>query len=441
MMQKRQFMYGIATVVVLTCAFSVAPAGARLDDDVYENIVQQEVNKSSEISEMNSVIEDKAGEMRDLEERRDVYQRNIEKKQEEILTLSSQVSLLEDKIEQTRIDIERAEIELDVLQMEIQVLKDQINIAEADIQREKSLIVQLIKDIHSFDQKTNLEIAFSNGTLSDVFSDLEYTTSVQQGMQESLDKVQHLKQGLEDQRAEVRDKKAEIAVQKRNLEIDEKNLEGEETYKSQLLEETQSSEQKFQLLMDQVRAEQANIEGQINALEKEVQDRIYNIRKEVQSRLGDDNTTNDELTQEEQDIIDGVVGFTWPVDSRIITCGFHCADYPFRRWFEHSGMDIAVPQGSNIYAAASGYVAIARFDGSSSYGYIMIVHGDGLASVYGHVSCVRVSVDQYVTRGQNIGCSGGMPGTPGAGSYSTGPHLHFEIRKDGIPVDPANYLP
>src|SRR5512141_693839 len=104
--------------------------------------------------------------------------------------------------------------------------------------------------------------------------------------------------------------------------------------------------------------------------------------------------------------------------------------YRWRRL--HAGIDIGVPYGTPIHAAASGTVVLAGWTGG--YGnYTCIDHGGGLSSCYGHQSSYAVSSGDSVAQGEVIGYSGNT-------GSSTGPHLHFEIRVNGTAVDPLGYL-
>ena len=119
-------------------------------------------------------------------------------------------------------------------------------------------------------------------------------------------------------------------------------------------------------------------------------------------------------------------GFIWPVSGPVVS--------PFgMRWGRlHAGIDIAVPYGTPIEAAAAGRVALAGWVGG--YGnYTCIDHGGGIATCYAHQSSIAVGTGQSVAQGQVIGyvgCTG----------HCFGPHLHFEVRVNGQPVDPLGYL-
>jgi murein DD-endopeptidase MepM/ murein hydrolase activator NlpD len=171
---------------------------------------------------------------------------------------------------------------------------------------------------------------------------------------------------------------------------------------------------------------------------------LYEVQAQQQSTADDVATIKtklkDKLDNLDQALARGDVLLDWPVDpTRGITCKFHDPNYPFKYLFQHPGTDIRASVGTEVHAAAGGYVAWNKL--GRMYGnYTMIVHPGNIATVYAHLSKFMAKPDTYVDRGQVIGLSGGMPGQPGAG-LSTGPHLHFEVRQNGIPVDPENYLP
>jgi murein DD-endopeptidase MepM/ murein hydrolase activator NlpD len=131
--------------------------------------------------------------------------------------------------------------------------------------------------------------------------------------------------------------------------------------------------------------------------------------------------------------------FLWPLTGEI-TQGFGCTPYPFEpydpscpgRHF-HSGLDIATVYGTPVAATDSGVV----YDFPSSYGYgnhVIMVHGNGWVSIYGHLSRFGVGNGDAVHAGQVIGYEGST-------GNSTGPHLHFEIRFNDVPRNPLQYLP
>jgi murein DD-endopeptidase MepM/ murein hydrolase activator NlpD len=126
------------------------------------------------------------------------------------------------------------------------------------------------------------------------------------------------------------------------------------------------------------------------------------------------------------DTTPSAAGFIWPVNGPVTS--------PFgMRWGRmHEGIDIGVGYGTPIHAAAAGRVVYAGW--MSGYGNLVAIdHGRGISTAYGHQSSIAVSVGQTVAQGQTIGyvgCTG----------HCFGPHLHFEVRINGTPVDPLSYL-
>ena len=128
----------------------------------------------------------------------------------------------------------------------------------------------------------------------------------------------------------------------------------------------------------------------------------------------------------------GTGSLSWPV-SGPVTSPFGWRIHPILGYKKfHTGIDIGVGYGTPIHAADGGAVIYATWMGG--YGNVIIVdHGDGLSTLYAHQSSLAVGTGARVTRGQTIGYVGST-------GFSTGPHLHFEVRVNGNPVDPMGYL-
>lgn len=130
----------------------------------------------------------------------------------------------------------------------------------------------------------------------------------------------------------------------------------------------------------------------------------------------------------------------WPVQSRRITSYFRDPWYFKVIGSHHDAIDIGTPQSSDVYSAADGYVYYLVEPTARSYSYLAIKHRDGLVTVYGHLSELKVKPYQFVRQWEIIAKSGGMPWTPGAGPATSWPHLHFEVWKNKEVSDPLRFL-
>ncbi|MDP9101435.1 MAG: M23 family metallopeptidase, partial [Actinomycetota bacterium] len=112
--------------------------------------------------------------------------------------------------------------------------------------------------------------------------------------------------------------------------------------------------------------------------------------------------------------------------------GYFSSGFGMRWGRLHEGIDLAGPYGSDIRALTDGVVIMAGQE--SGYGNVIkLAHPEGIETVYGHLSAIKVSPGQRVTAGQVIGLEGNT-------GHSTGPHLHFEIRIGGVAIDPVPWL-
>lgn len=374
-------------------------------------------DNNPEVVDLNRQIREKREQAKALQDKQKTYELALAQKQTEKADLNNQIAVLDNHLAKTQIEVDSIKIDLQETDLEIRKKTIEIADKEETIIKQKDHIGSVIRLLYKQGQASSLEILLLHDSFSEFLNQLKYLGDVNGELTQSLRGLSDLKDGLEKDKQNLEIKLAKIEKLKKSYDEKLAKLSSVKDEKTAILSQVMGSEEEYQNLIAAVRAEQAQASADISNYEGKVRLKLAN---KIENLAG--NGT-----------------FIWPVPKNTITAYFHDPDYPFRRSFEHPAIDIRAPQGTPVRSAAPGYVARAK-DSGMGYSYIMVVHSDGLATVYGHISKIMVKEDEYVEQGQVIGLSGATPGTPGAGKFTTGPHLHFEVRLNGIPVDPLGYL-
>lgn len=306
------------------------------------------------------------------------------------------------------INAELAEIDAIIAQSDAKIREKEVEIAdyESKIAMIDDEFKARIRAIDEMGSATYIDILLNSKSLGDFLAKLETVREIAAHDQAVIDQMIVLKQGVENSKYEI-----EVArshqQEARNLTADKRaQLKQKQNEQSALISQLSSDIATYEKAYNKAVAEE-------NSLKASLQSSL--------SRSGGGT------------VYTGGV-FAWPAPSyTYISSPYGYRTHPVlgtRKY--HSGLDLAAPGGSNILAAADGTVRSAGWNGG--YGYCVVVdHGGGVATLYGHASKLLVSSGQKVSKGQVIA----LVGTTG---MSTGNHLHFEVLKNGATTDPMAYL-
>jgi murein DD-endopeptidase MepM/ murein hydrolase activator NlpD len=408
----------LKTIFLTLIVFLLFNSAARGQDYYINDAYTAQLN--SDIKTLNDKIKQAKDKINSFRAEQDKYKSSISDVQDQALSLANEITLLDNRVIKTQLDIDATQLEISMVDLQTKGIKMEIENTNIQIEKNNDHLRVLLKMINQEEKTSTLEILLLNNSLGEFLNQVKYLENINSAVGSGVDDLKKSREILVQKQAELDDKNKKLVTLKTDLENQQQTLEAQKEDKVYILEQTKSKESEYQRLIKLSKTEQDAAAREIADTEKEVRAKVASLS---QKKL----VFND-------------AGLIWPVPGRTITAYFHDPDYPFRYLFEHPAVDIRAPQGTPLAAAASGYVAIAK-DAGYGYSYIMLVHGDGISTVYGHASKIYVKADEYVTQGQIIGLSGALPGTPGAGPFTTGPHLHFEVRLNGIPVNPLEYLP
>lgn len=354
----------------------------------------------------------------DLEDQLQDIQGQIDESRNEQASWQEVIEEVSIKLKAIQADLDAANARLTAIQKEqadtnrkIQETVAAIQEAQNRLQQRQQILNKRVRSIYIHGQLSYLEVILGSKSFSDFANRLEL-----------LRRVIHSDYDLI---LDIQNQKAQIEAKKVQLEADKAHLDvlAAEAQKEQDAIAAKKAEQ--QRVLERARANKSAAEQ----LEKDLIDRSKQVQSLIQERLRQRETAS---SGSDESYTQGSGVMSWPCNG-VITSPYGYRVHPiFGTTIYHSGMDIGVDYGTPIHAADSGTVIYSGW--ISGYGNAVIIdHGGGVQTLYGHNQSLNVSEGESVAKGSVIAYAGST-------GNSTGPHCHFEVRVNGEPADPMAYL-
>jgi murein DD-endopeptidase MepM/ murein hydrolase activator NlpD len=388
----------VAAAVALVGLLALAPASAPAKD-------------------LESKLHSKEARLSEVRERRGVLTSTISRFKGRIERLTREVAALRGQEAGVRARLRVKQAELDEAQAELDVGKRHLAIVKGRLKRALTALRERLVAMYESGSPDILTVIVEAGGYEDLVERTEYLNRIH-GLDEAVvGRVREL-------RDQVKRTVARLRAAKDTIETARDAIAAEE----RALASTRSAVQRRQSALVATRHSREAALEKVEATERDLDGDVASIQAELAARLA--GTGSAPLPAGPIRGGNGS-GLIWPVDGPVVS-GFGPR---FGGSEFHPGIDIAVPSGTPIRAAADGTVIFTEPESSSGgYGnFTCIDHGGGLSTCYAHQQSFAVSAGQRVSQGQVIGysdCTG----------HCFGPHVHFEVRIGGAPTDPMGYL-
>jgi murein DD-endopeptidase MepM/ murein hydrolase activator NlpD len=364
--------------------------------------------------DLESKLSAKEAKLAKVRERKGVLTTTISRYRKKIERLTGEVAALRAEESEARARLAAKQAELDSAVAELDVAKKHLAVVKAHLKRALASLRERLVAIYESGTPDILSVLVESGGYEELVDRTEYLNRIH-GLDEAV--VTRVR----DLRDQVKETVARLRSAKDRIESARDAIAAEE----QALASARSAVQQRQSSLVEARRDREAALGTITKTEEDLDGDVASIQAELAATLA--GTGSAPLPA--GPIRAGSGQFIWPVDGPVVS-GFGM------RWGRmHEGIDIAVPAGTPIRAAASGSVVLQQGEAESGgYGnFTCLDHGGGLQTCYAHQSSVAVSAGQSVSQGDVIGyvgCTG----------HCFGDHLHFEVRINGAPTDPLGYL-
>ncbi|MDR1798205.1 MAG: peptidoglycan DD-metalloendopeptidase family protein [Clostridiales Family XIII bacterium] len=365
-----------------------------------EEATDAESASEAESSSGSSSTQDLANSLETVRSNLQAAQSDYDSAVARLKELESTIAGLKTQIAEQEAAIAEQEAEIAEYDAQIATKKEEIAQMEAEIKDQNSDLNQRLRVMYETGDESMLVVLLGSENIVDFMANIDMIKAIHQSDQELLEQMEKMLNDLEAAKAELEQIEAMLVSEKEEMEAQKATLEANKAQQAAAAAEVQS-------------IRDAALED-IEALEAE--------SKKIQAELAARQSTWEY----------GGGAMSWPVQGTV-TSEYGMRTNPVTgRYVLHAGIDIGVGYGTPVHAATDGVVTKAQWYGG--YGNAVIIeHGSGIYTLYGHNSSLLVSVGQAVSRGDVIALAGST-------GNSTGPHVHFEVIVNGSPQNPRGWL-
>lgn len=355
----------------------------------------------------------------DSEEKLEALKEEMDAKEKIVNELNIQLSNLSDEYENVQAQKNSVDKEIDETEQKIESLNAEITQKDAEIDQTIELFCHRMRANYISGGTSTLEILTNSSSLSVFLNRLELLKRVTEGDQQLVDV-------LNKEIEELNESKSELETEKQKLVVKQNELQEVEADIQSTLNEIETKSQEVEARLAELDASATEIEGNLEDFNDQ--------EKKIKAAIAAINANSS------KSVVPSVPssGFMFPIgySAAYISSGFGYRSASISGNSFHGGIDITGGgiYGQPVYASRAGTVIVAEHYSNSGYGhYVMLDHGDGYQTLYGHCSSVAVNEGAYVSQGQVIAYVGST-------GNSTGPHLHFEVRYNNTRVNPLAYV-
>jgi len=417
-MGNKKFVRIVAIILALILLLSVAMIA-----------IEILVNSTASARVTQTQINDLRNEKKDLERKKREIQSKINTIEFERMAEIAKKEILDERIVLTGLEIDNVNETINFYDLLIREKEYEVFLAQGREDEQLQRYRNRVRNMEENGLISYLEIIFDSTSFSDMLARIDFVADIMRSDENAYNNLIVARNETESAKLELEDTREEMEEQKAYLLTKEEELYEQLEHAHQLILRMESDLDTERELRKQVVSDEERVQKEINSkvaefARQQAEDRQRRLR-EQQRRQAQRGSTGGGAVVGTGDLMRPVSG---PV-----TSGFGIRRHPVHGDMrQHNGVDFGASHGTTVVAADSGTVLISTYN--SSYGnYVVVDHGNGMTTLYAHLSSRSVSVGSSVSRGQQVGLVGST-------GVSTGPHLHFEVSINGTRVNPLTRL-